>query len=186
MSSLADALHLPCLTSVPVFDHRRSSSSSSSGWLQSARGVHACRRVSAASLLWSAALCIFGNGTSELRYHPAPERDPKGSDSIKNLNGILYQGRKTLLSQLAIFDRPCLRQWRLYIGTYCEHQSMSFFSTQKPESGKRWQFSICRPCLDQPFFKPTPCSQILKGKFTNFCHLKRRLQRGVCFSSWFF
>lgn len=177
MSSLADALHLPCLTWVPVSDHRGSSSSLSSGWLWSARGVHACRHVSGASLLWSAALRIFGNGTSELRYHPAPERDPEGSDSIKNLNGILYQGRKMLLSLLAILSRPCLINCRLYIGTYCEHRWMSlqFFSTQKHErasfsSHLREKMTIfnTQTLFESTFFKVTPCSQTLKGKFTIF------------------
>lgn len=41
------------------------------------KGVHACLRGMAASPLepqCSSVLCIFGNTTSELHYHPAPER----------------------------------------------------------------------------------------------------------------
>lgn len=48
-----------------------------SPWLHNADSVHTCICEPAAAPLWTAGPCIFGNGTPELCYHPAPEREER-------------------------------------------------------------------------------------------------------------
>lgn len=80
-------------------------SESVSTWLQSAGSVHACIGAAAASQLRATALCIFGNTTSELCCHAAPEREraseSEGSDSIK-----IWSEKQNAVLTVSISNRP--------------------------------------------------------------------------------